>query len=109
MNPSPEVGAWLARMEASRRETQHYLGVIERQIAKRAERMTITARMKRRRRRRSARAWTCVDECVYQARLADLTLARLPEIERLSRGLARQDAALARMRAQCGLHDAALS
>lgn len=109
MNRSREVGAWLARMEAARRETQRHLGVIERQIATRAERMTITARAKRRRSGCSARAWTCVDECVYQAHLADLTLARLPEIERLSRGLARQDAALARMRAQCGLHDAVLS
>ncbi len=109
MNRSPEVRALLARMEAARRETQHHLGVIERQIATRAERMTITARAKRRRPGRSARAWTCVDECVYQAHLADLTLARLPEIERLSRGLARQDAALARMRAQCDLHAAALS
>ena len=109
MNRLPEVRASLARMEAARRETQHHLGVIERQIAKRAERMTITARAKRRRPGRRARAWTCIDECVYQAHLADLTLARLSEIEWLGRGLARQDAALARMRAQCGLHDAALS
>lgn len=109
MNRSQEVRALLACMEVARRETQHHLGVIERQITTRAERMTITARAKRRRPGRSARTWTCVDECVYQAHLADLTLARLPEIERLGRGLAQQDAALARIRAQCGLHDAALS
>lgn len=103
MTRRPNLCAVLARMEAARRSTRHHLAVIERQIVKRAERMTITARAKRRRRRRSAGAWTGADERAYQGHLADLVLARLPEIDALTRKLARQDAALTALRVQYGI------
>lgn len=102
MTRSTDVRARLARMEAARRETHHHLAVIERQIAGKAERMTITARAKRRQNGRTARTWTGADERVYQAYLADLTLARRAEIEALSRKLARQDTALLRLRSPSG-------
>lgn len=101
MTRHADIHALLARMEAARRCTQRHLGVIERQIAMRAARMTITARAKRRYRRRSASAWTDADERTYQAHLADLTLARRPELDVLARELARQDAAVTALR-NCG-------
>jgi hypothetical protein len=90
-------------MEAARRSTRHHLAVIERQIVKRAERMTITARAKRRRRRSSAGAWTGADERAYQGYVADLMLARMPEIDVLIRHLARQDDALTALRVRYGI------
>ncbi|MGX9394062.1 hypothetical protein ACWX0O_24455 (plasmid) [Nitrobacteraceae bacterium UC4449_H16] len=96
-----DIGVLLSRIADARRSTQRQLGVIERQIAKRAERMTITAQVKRRRRRRGARAWTSADERAYQAYLADLTLARHSEIAALTGKLAREDAALTALRIRC--------
>ena len=103
MTRHTDIGALLARMDAARRGTQHHLAVIERQVAKRAERMTITARAKRRRRRSSAGAWPGADERAYQGHLADLVLARLPEIDALTRKLARQDDALTALRSRYGV------
>lgn len=101
MTRHTDIGALLARMDAARRGTQHHLAVIERQVAKRAERMTITARAKRRRRRPSA--WTGADERAYQGYVADLMLARMPEIDVLIRHLARQDDALTALRVRYGI------
>mgnify|MGYP001157915107 CR=1 FL=1 len=98
MTRHTDIGALLARMDAARRGTQHHLAVIERQVAKRAERMTITARAKQRRRRSSAGAWTGADERAYQGYVADLMLARMPEFDVLIRRLARQDGALTALR-----------
>lgn len=103
MTRRPNLCAVLARMEAARRSTRHHLAVIERQIVKRAERMTITARAKRRRRRSSAGAWTGADERAYQGYVADLMLARMPEIDVLIRHLARQDDALTALRVRYGI------
>ncbi|AEI04541.1 hypothetical protein OCA5_pHCG300960 (plasmid) [Afipia carboxidovorans OM5] len=96
-----DIGVLLSRIADARCGTQRQLGVIERQIAKRAERMTITARVQRRRGRRGAHAWTGVDECAYQALVADLTLARHSEIDALTGQLAREDAALTALRVRC--------
>ena len=103
MTRHADIPALLARMEAARRCTQRHLRVIERQIAARAERMTITARAKRRHRRRRASPWTTADERAFQAHLADLTLARLPDIDVLMRQLARQDAAVTALRGGDGI------
>ncbi|MGD9843924.1 MAG: hypothetical protein AB7U47_00880 [Variibacter sp.] len=103
MTRRADLCAALARMEAARRSTRHHLAVIERQIANRAERMTNTARAKRCHRRRSAGAWTGADERAYQGYVADLILARLPEIDALTRKLARQDDALAALRSRYGV------
>ena len=101
MTRRSNLGDILARMEAARRSTRDHLAVIERQIVKRAERMTITAR--RRHRRRSAGAWTGADERAYQGYVADLMLARLPDIDVLTRHLARQDDALTAVRSRYGV------
>ena len=45
----PERRVLLKCMEVAQAETQRHLGIIERQIAARAERLTITYRAKRRR------------------------------------------------------------
>ena len=88
-------GLTIARMEISKAETQRRLGVIERQIAARAERMRVTERAKRRRHGRSASSWTNADERLLQQHLAGLALARQGEIDALARTLDRQETAIA--------------
>jgi hypothetical protein len=65
----------LARMEVAQAETQRHLGVIERQIAARAERLTITDRAKRRQHGRSASSWTNADERLIQQHVAPWPVA----------------------------------
>ena len=85
----------LARMEVAQAETQRHLGVIERQIAARAERLTITDRAKRRQHGRSASSWTNADERLFQQHFAEVALARRGEIDALTRKLDRQETAIA--------------
>jgi hypothetical protein len=91
-------GLALARMEIAHAETQRHLGVIERQIAARAERMTVTDRAKRRQRGRSPSSWTSADEHLFQQHLAELALTRRGEIDALVRKLDRQETAIAEFR-----------
>lgn len=88
----------LARMEVAQAETQRHLGVIERQIAARAERLTITDRAKRRQHGRSASSWTNADERLFQQHVAELALARRGEIDALTRKLDWQETAIAQVR-----------
>ena len=90
----------LARMETAQAETQRHLGVIERQIAARAERMTITDRAKRRPHGRSASSRTNADERLFQQHVAELALARRGEIDALTRKLDWQQTAIADFRAR---------
>lgn len=90
----------LARMEIVQAEAQRHLGIIERQIAARAERMTITDRAKRRPGDRSASSWTSADERLFQQHVAELALARRGEIDALTRKLDRQETAIAEIRAR---------
>jgi hypothetical protein len=85
-------------MEVAQAETQRHLGVIERQIAARAERLTVTERAQRRQRGRSASSWTSVDERLFQQHLAELALARRGEIDALTRKLDRQETAIVEFR-----------
>jgi hypothetical protein len=94
----PERHVLLTRMEVAQAETQRHLGIIERQIAARAERLTITDRAKRRHHGRGASSWTNADERRFQAHVAKLTLARRGEIDALTRKLDRQERAIA----ECG-------
>lgn len=94
----PQDRRLLTRMEAAQAETQRRLGVIERQIASRAERLTITDRAKRRQRGWNASSWTSADERLFQQHVAELALARQGEIDALTRKLDRQETAIAEFR-----------
>ncbi|MCK1494407.1 hypothetical protein IVB14_29355 [Bradyrhizobium sp. 180] len=85
-------------MKAAQAETQRHLGVIERQIAARAERLTNTERAKRRQHRRTASSWTNADDRLFQQHVAELALARRGEIDALARKLDRQETAIAEFR-----------
>ncbi|KIZ36385.1 MULTISPECIES: hypothetical protein [Rhodopseudomonas] len=100
MNGPPDRRFALARMEVAQAETQRHLGVIERQIAARAERLTVTDRAKRRRHVRSASSWTNADERLFQQHLAELALARRGDIDALTRRLDRQETAIAEFRSR---------
>lgn len=94
-----EQRAMLARMEAARAETERHLAIVERQIAARAERMTVTSQAKsRQRHRRSNSMWTNTDERIFQENLAAIRFERHGEIDALSRKLARQTGAIAAFR-----------
>jgi hypothetical protein len=94
----PDRRLLLSRMETAQAETQRHLGVIERQIAARAGRMTITDRAKRRPHGRSASSWTNADESLFQQHVAELALARRGDIDALTRKLDRQEKAIAEFR-----------
>ena len=87
-----EQRAMLARMEAARIETERHLATVERQITKRAERMTVIRQAKSRqsRHRRSGSMWTRADERIFQENFVAIRFERRGEIDALSRKLARQ-------------------
>lgn len=92
----------LSRMEEARRQTQHQLDLIDRQIIRR---MTATIPHLHRR-RRSYRRGRPPDPGAsltrYRANLAAITAERQQEIDALSRKLARQDRAMAALRERPG-------
>ncbi|AMS45389.1 hypothetical protein [Aminobacter aminovorans] len=88
----------LSRMEAARRQARVHLDLVERQIEGRAERSTITTRVKGRPFGRDGPARTPGDERLFREHLERLAFARRREIEALSRKLARQDRAIAALR-----------
>jgi hypothetical protein len=101
MKISPERLAQLSRMEEARRQTQRQLDMIDRQIIRR-----MTALIPQLGRKRSGyprgkppdpRAF--LER--YRWNLAAITAARQPEIDALSRKLARQDTAIEMLRARC--------
>lgn len=93
-----EQRAMLARMVRAWEETRNHLAIVERQIEKRAERMTITARVKTRQYGRSSSTWTPADERHYHETVAALRFERRGEIDALSRKLERQEGAIAAFR-----------
>jgi hypothetical protein len=90
----------LTRIDVAQAETHRVLGIIERQITARAERLTITDRAKRRHHGRGASSWTNADERLFQEHVAELTLARRGEIDALTRKLDRQEQAIAELRSR---------
>lgn len=95
-----EQRTMLIRMEAAHAETERHLAIVERQIAARAERMTVTSQAKSRqsRHRRSNSMWTSADERIFQDNLAAIRFERRGELDALSRKLVRQAGAIAAFR-----------
>lgn len=100
MNIYAEQRAMLARMVRAREETRNHLAIVERQIEKRAERMTITARLKTRQYGRVKFTWSLADERDYREKAAQLRFQRRGELDMLTRKLERQDTAIAAYRAR---------
>lgn len=104
MNLSPDRRALLFRMEEAHRQTQRQLDLIDRQIIRR---MTAVipllggrAEGYRRGKRPSPEAFLAR----YRANLTAITAERQPEIDALSRKLARQEAAIAALQTRPEAH-----
>jgi hypothetical protein len=97
---APETLAQLCRMEEARRQVQRQLELIDRQITRRA--MALVPRQHRRPGyRRSNASGACLVLERYRSILTALTAERQPDIDALSRKLARQDQAIAAHRERC--------
>ncbi|AUX79127.1 hypothetical protein [Sinorhizobium fredii] len=88
----------LARMKAARRKTQHQLDLIDRQITRRMTALIplLGRRQAGYRRGKPQEPGAFLEH--YRANLAALTAERQPEVDALSRKLARQDAAITAFR-----------
>lgn len=97
--------ARLSRMEDARRQTQKQLQIIDRQITRRmtAIRPQIARRQSGYRRGKAPDGRTLLER--YRANLAGLTAERQPEVDALSRRLARQEAAIAALRDRLSLSE----
>lgn len=93
----PETLAQLARMEEACRQVQRQLELIDRQIARRAIALVSQQRRRQGRSRGNASGACMVLEC-YRSTRAALTAELQPEIDALSRMLARQNRAIAGLR-----------
>lgn len=102
MSNSEQRAAQFTKMESARRQTQHQLDLIDRQITRRMT--TIVPQLGRRqcgyRRGKAPQPSAFLER--YRSNLAAITAERQPEIDALSRKLARQDAAIAALRARAG-------
>lgn len=99
MTTEPDRSGELCRMEETRRQTQRQLDMINRQIIRR-----MTALIPQLSRKRSPYLHGKADPHTflerYRSNLAAITAERQPEIDALSRKLARQDAAIEAVRAK---------
>ncbi|MQW86380.1 hypothetical protein [Sinorhizobium saheli] len=102
MSTSANHGLQLLRMEAARRQTQHQLDLIDRQITRKMTALIplIGRRQPGYRRGEPPQPGAFLER--YRANLAALTAERQPEIDALARKLARQDAAIAALLARQG-------
>jgi hypothetical protein len=98
MIPPIDRQALLLRMEEARRQTQRQLDIIDRQITRRMTALIPGLKPKRTAYRggRPPDASAFLER--YRANLAAITAERQPEIDALSRKLARQDRAIASLR-----------
>ncbi|RXT40227.1 hypothetical protein [Bradyrhizobium betae] len=101
MKISPERLAQLSRMEEARRQTQRQLDMIDRQIIRRMTALIPQLGRKRSGYRRGKPPDPSAFLERYRWNLAAITAARQPEIDALSRKLARQDTAIEMLRARC--------
>jgi hypothetical protein len=95
MSPSPDHLVLLHRMQESRRQSQRQLDLIERQITRRMTALIPQLTPKRAGYRRGRAPDPSAFLERYRSHLAAITAERQPEIDALSRKLARQDAAIA--------------
>ncbi|RVD04811.1 MULTISPECIES: hypothetical protein [unclassified Mesorhizobium] len=95
----PDRRAQLFRMEEARRQTQRQLDMIDRQTARRMTAIIPQLRPQCAGYRRGRSPEPAMFLERYRANLAEITLGREHEIDALSRKLARQDAAIAALRA----------
>ncbi|NSY99616.1 hypothetical protein G6M70_16645 [Agrobacterium tumefaciens] len=102
MIPPTDRQVLLFRMEEARRQTQHQLDIIERQITRRMTALIPGLKPKRTAYKggKPPDARTFLER--YRANLAAITAERQPEIDALSRKLARQDQAIAVLRQRIG-------
>lgn len=103
MTASPERQALLFRMEEARRQTQRQLDLIDRQIT---AKMTALIPSLGRRWRGYRRGKAPAPEAFlarYRSSLAAITAERQPEIDALSRRIARQDREIAAFRGRFGI------
>ncbi|WP_417883927.1 hypothetical protein [Allorhizobium ampelinum] len=100
MTVTANLRAQLSRMEAARRQTQHQLDMIDRQITRKMTAIIplLGKRRSRVQRGRAPDPGAFLDR--YRRNLAALTSERQPEIDALARKLARQDAAITVMQAR---------
>ena len=102
-------GFELLRMEETRRQIQRQLDLIDRQITRRMTAIMPELRPKHAPYYRGRAPDPSAFLARYRSRLAAITAERQPEIDALSRQLARQDTAIAAFCARNGLHAYAAS
>ncbi|RWI08852.1 MULTISPECIES: hypothetical protein [Mesorhizobium] len=96
MTLEPELRRQLSRMEEARRQTQRQLDMVDRQITRRMTALIpgLLPRRTHYRRGKAPDPGAFLER--YRSQLAALTAERQPEIDALSRKLARQEKAIAR-------------
>ncbi len=104
MRPPADLPIRLARMEAARRQTQHQLDMIERQITRRMTALIplIGRKHSGYRRGKAPEPGAFLER--YRSNLAAITAEYQPEIDALSRKLVRQDQAIVALRDRQGQH-----
>ena len=96
MTLAPELRRQLSRMEEARRQTQRQLDLVDRQITRRMTALIPGLVPRRTHYRRGKKPDPGAFLERYRSQLAALTAERQPEIDALSRKLARQEQAIAR-------------
>lgn len=96
MTLAPELRRDLSRLEEARRQTQRQLDLVDRQITRRMTALIPGLLPRQCRYRRGKAPDPGAFLASYRAQLAALTAERQPEIDALSRTLARQEQAIAR-------------
>lgn len=94
MTLAPHLRRELSRMEEARRQTQRQLQLLNRQITRRMTALIPDLLPRRNHYRRGKALDPSAFLATYRAQLAALTAERQPEIDALSRKLARQEQAI---------------
>lgn len=103
MISSIDHDAELRRMEDACRQTRHQIDMIERQIVRKMTALIPSLRRRRTRYRRGRPREPDAFLNRYRTNLAAITAERQPEIDALSRKLARQETAIASLHARAPL------